>query len=79
MYGCERDRNNLAILNFSATVELLIKKRERSSTQLLEEEQNSRISSKRSNVTEKFRLQVFLSVFLHSYKQTHVRSSMLLD
>ena len=64
MYGCERDKTNFAILNFSATVDLLEKRRESSSAGLLEGELRSRLSSERSNVTEKFRLQVLLSTVL---------------
>ena len=64
MYGCERDKTNFAILNFSAMVDLLEKRRERSSAELLEGELNSRLSSERSNVTEKFGLQVLLSTVL---------------
>ena len=54
VYGCERDRTNFAILNFSAMVVLLEKRRERSSPELLEGELRSRLSSESSNVTEKF-------------------------
>ena len=36
MYECERDITNLAILNFSATIDLLEKIRERSSAEFLE-------------------------------------------
>ena len=36
MCGCERDRTNFAILNFSATVDLLKKRRKLKSTELLE-------------------------------------------
>ena len=64
VYGCERDKTNFAILNFSAMVDLLEKRRERSSAELLEGELNSRLSSERSNVTEKFGLQVLLSTVL---------------
>ena len=64
MYGCERDRTNFAILNFFATVDLLEKRRERSSAELLEGELGSRLSSEISNVTEKFKLQVLLSTVL---------------
>ena len=64
MYGCERDRTNFAILNFSATVDLLKKRRERSSAELLEGELRSRLSSERSNETEKFKLQILLSTVL---------------
>ena len=60
----ERDRTNFAILNFSATVDLLEKRRERISAELLEVELRSRLPSERSNVTEKFRLQVLLSTVL---------------
>ena len=59
-----RDRTNLAILNFSATVDLLEKRPERSSAELIEGEPRSRLSFERSNVTEKFRLQVLLSTVL---------------
>ena len=38
VYGCERDRTNFAILNFSATVDLLEKRREHSSAELLKGE-----------------------------------------
>ena len=64
MYRCEIDRTNFAILNFSATVDLLEKRRERSSAELLDGELRSRLLSERSNVTEKFRLQVLLSTVL---------------
>ena len=64
VYGCERDRTNFAILNFSAAFDLLEKRRERSSAELLEGELRSRLSSERSNVTDKFRLQVLLSTVL---------------
>ena len=61
VYGCERDRTIHAILNFSTTIDLLEKRRERSSAELLEGELRSQLLSERSNVTEKFRLQVLLS------------------
>ena len=64
VYGCERDRTNFAILNFSTTFDLFEKRRERSSAELLEGELRFRLSSERSNVREKFRLQVFLSTVL---------------
>ena len=64
MYWCERDRYNLVILNFSATVDLLENKRESSFAKLLEGERSSRLSFERSNVIEKFRLQVFLPIML---------------
>ena len=66
VYGCERDRTNFAILNFSATVDLLEKTPQRSSAELLEGELRSRLSSERSNLTEEFRLQVlFPTVLFH--------------
>ena len=44
----------------------MVLERERSSAELLEGELRSRLSSERSNVTEKFRLQVLLStVWFH--------------
>ena len=64
MYGGERDRTNYAVLNSSATVDLLEKRRERNSAELLEGELRSRLSSERSNGTEKFRLQILLSTVL---------------
>ena len=38
VYGCERDRTNFAILNFSAAIDLLKKRRKRSSAEFLEED-----------------------------------------
>ena len=38
LYRCETDRTNFAIVNFSATVDLLEKRRKRSSAELLEGE-----------------------------------------
>ena len=64
MYECERDRANLAILNFSTTVDFLQKRRVRSFAELLEGELRSRLLFDRSNVTEKFRLQVLSSTVL---------------
>ena len=64
MYSCERNKTNCAILNFSATVDLLEKRRERSSAELLDGELRFRFSSERSNVTEEFGLQVLLSTVL---------------
>ena len=64
VYGCERDRSNLAILNFTATIDLLEKRRECSSAEFLEEKPRSRLLSKRLNVTEKFRWQIYLSIVL---------------
>ena len=51
-YECERDRANLAILNFSATSDLLEKGRELSSAELLEGDLRARLLSERSNDTE---------------------------
>ena len=51
-YGCKRDSTNLAIQNFYATIDLLEKRRERSSAELLDGELRSRFSSERPNVTE---------------------------
>ena len=58
VYGSERDRTNLAIRNFYVKVDLLKKRRERSSSEFSEEELRFWLSSERSNLTEKFRLQV---------------------
>ena len=64
VYACERDRTNLAILDFSAMIDLLEKRREHSSAEFLEEELRSRLLSEWLNVTEKFRLQILLSTVL---------------
>ena len=37
VFGCERDRTNLAIVNFSATFDRLGKKRERRPAELLDD------------------------------------------
>ena len=55
MYGCERDRTNLAMLNISATIDHFKKRRKRISAEVLEKELRYRLLSERSNVTEKFR------------------------
>ena len=64
VYECERDRTNFAILNFYATIDLLKKRRKRSSAEFLEEELRSWLLSETFNVTEKFRLQVLLLTVL---------------
>ena len=60
MYLCEGDKINLAILNLSVTINLLEKRRERTSAELSGEELSSRLLSERTTVTEKFGLQVLL-------------------
>ena len=73
VYGCERDRTNRVILNFSTTIDLLEKIRTRSSAEFLEEELRSRLLSERLNVTEKFGSQALLStVVLHALKGTYL-------
>ena len=47
MYGCERDRTNLAILNLSATIDLSEKRQKRSFAEFSGEELRSRLLSER--------------------------------
>ena len=55
---CARDRSNLAILNFPH--DLLEKRQERISTELLDGGQRSRLLSERLTRIEKFRLNFLL-------------------
>ena len=48
-HGCERDKTNLAILNFSVTIDLLEKRRKRSCEEFLEDELRYRLISERLN------------------------------